>query len=36
MLEELNEALQAAQPIQFPSNIELVKKHYDKIDAAVN
>jgi homoserine dehydrogenase len=36
MLEELNEALQAAQPIQFPGNIELVKKHYDKIDAAVN
>jgi hypothetical protein len=36
MLEELNEALKAAQPIQFPGNIELVKKHYDKIDAAVN
>ena len=36
MLEELNEALKAAQPIQFPSNIDLVKKHYDKIDAAVN
>ena len=36
MLEELNEALKSAQPIQFPSNIELVKKHYDKIDAALN
>lgn len=36
MLEELNEALKAAQPIQFPGNIDLVKKHYDKIDAAVN
>jgi hypothetical protein len=36
MLEELNEALKSAQPIQFPGNIELVKKHYDKIDAAVN
>jgi hypothetical protein len=28
--------LKAAQPIQFPGNIDLVKKHYDKIDAAVN
>jgi homoserine dehydrogenase len=36
MLEELNEALKAAQPIQFPGNIELVKKYYDKIDAALN
>src|SRR5215831_5343123 len=33
MLEELNEALKSAQPIQFPGNIELVKKYYDKIDA---
>ena len=36
LLEELNEALKSAQPIQFPGNIELVKKHYDKIDAALN
>src|SRR5215468_10440974 len=36
MLEELNEALNSAQPIQFPGNIELVKKYYDKIDAALN
>ena len=36
MLEELNEALDSAQPIQFPGNIELVKKYYDKIDAALN
>src|SRR5882672_9161800 len=35
MLEELNEALKSAQPIQFPSNIELVKKYYEKIDAAL-
>jgi len=35
MLDELNEALKSAEPIQFPSNIELVKKHYDKIDAAL-
>ena len=30
-LAELNEALKMAQPIQFPSNIELVKKYYDKL-----
>ena len=35
LLEELNEALKAAQPIEFPSNVELVKKYYDKIDAAL-
>ena len=35
ILEELNEALKSTQPIQFPSNIELVKKYYDKIDAAL-
>src|SRR6266516_884050 len=35
MLEELNEALKSAQPIQFPGNIELVKKYYDKINGAL-
>jgi hypothetical protein len=35
LLEELDEALKAAQPIQFPSNVELVKRYYDKIDAAL-
>jgi hypothetical protein len=35
MLDELNEALKSAEPIQFPGNIELVKKYYDKIDAAL-
>jgi hypothetical protein len=35
LLDELNEALKSVQPIQFPSNIELVKKYYDKIDAAL-
>jgi hypothetical protein len=24
-------ALRAAQPIQFPTNVELVQKYYDKI-----
>jgi hypothetical protein len=28
----LNLALRAVRPIQFPSNIELVQKYYDKID----
>ncbi len=31
-LEELSEALKTAKLIQFPSNIELVKKYYDQID----
>ena len=35
LLEELNEALKAAQRIEFPGNIELVRKYYDKIDAAL-
>jgi hypothetical protein len=35
-LEELNEALKAAAPVQYPSNIELVLKHYEKLDAALN
>ena len=35
MLEELNEALKTAQPIQNPANIELVKRYYDKIDAVL-
>jgi len=34
ILEDLNEALKTAEPIKFPSNIELVKKYYDKIDSA--
>jgi hypothetical protein len=33
LLRELNEALKSAEPIQFPTNIELVTKYYDKIDA---
>jgi hypothetical protein len=33
--EELNQALKTAQPIQFPTNIELIKKNYDKIEAAL-
>lgn len=35
MLEELNEALRSAQPIQHSSNVDLVKKYWDKIDAVL-
>jgi hypothetical protein len=34
ILEDLNDQLKAAPTIQFASNIDLVKKYYDKIDAA--
>jgi murein L,D-transpeptidase YcbB/YkuD len=32
LLEQLNAALEAAEPIRFPTNIALVRKHYDKLD----
>ena len=32
LLAELNEALKSAQPVQFPANIDLVRKYYDQID----
>lgn len=35
MLDELNEALRTAQPIQHASNVDLVKKYWDKIDAVL-
>jgi hypothetical protein len=35
MLDERNDALKSAPPIQFPNNIELVRKHYDRIDEAL-
>jgi hypothetical protein len=35
MLEELNDALRTAQPIQNPGNVELVTKFWDKIDAVL-
>jgi hypothetical protein len=31
-VEELTEQLKTVQPIQHPSNIELVKKYYDKLE----
>jgi hypothetical protein len=35
ILEVLNGALKVSHPIRLRANIELVKKYYDKIDAAV-
>ena len=32
LLEQLSAAFKAAEPIPFPTNIELVKKHYDKLE----
>jgi hypothetical protein len=34
-LQELNDALKIAKPIQFPGNIELVKKYYEQIQTAL-
>jgi hypothetical protein len=31
-LEELAEDMKVVQPVQFPSNVELVKKYYDKLE----
>lgn len=35
MLQDLNRALQSAQPVQHRSNIDLVKSYFEKIEAAV-
>jgi len=35
LLEELNEALKTVEPIAFPSNVDLVKKYFDKIEAVL-
>jgi hypothetical protein len=35
MLEELNDALRSAKPVQYPENIALVIKYYDKIEEAL-
>jgi hypothetical protein len=34
-LEDLAGALNSAQPVQFPANVELVRKYYDKIQAVL-
>lgn len=35
MLEELNEALKVAQPIQHAGNIDLIKTYFDRIEAVL-
>jgi hypothetical protein len=35
ILGELNQALKFAKPVQFPENVELIKKYYDKIEATM-
>ncbi len=35
-LDQLNEALKTARPLQFPGNIELVKRYYDRIMAVLH
>jgi hypothetical protein len=35
MLDDLNEQMKVAEPIKFPSNVDLVKKYYEKLDAAM-
>ena len=35
LLKELEEALKTVQTVQYASNIELVRKYYDKIDPAL-
>jgi hypothetical protein len=32
---ELTEALKSAKPIQYPANVELVRKYYDKLQAVL-
>jgi hypothetical protein len=35
MIEELNEALKTAQPVQHPGNIKLIEKYFDKLEAVL-
>jgi hypothetical protein len=35
ILNELNGALKFVKPVQFPENVELVRKYYDKIEGAM-
>jgi hypothetical protein len=34
-LDELTEALKSAKPIEYPANVELIRKYYDKLQAAL-
>ena len=35
VLDQLNQELKAAVPVEYPSNIDLVLQYYDKIEAAL-
>jgi hypothetical protein len=35
ILDELNMAVKFTKPVQFPENVELIKKYYDKIEGAM-
>jgi hypothetical protein len=35
ILSDLNVAMKFAKPVQFPENVELIRKHYDKIEGAM-
>jgi hypothetical protein len=35
ILDELKVAQQFAKPVQFPENVELIKKYYDRIEGAM-
>jgi hypothetical protein len=35
VLDQLNQELKAAVPVEYPSNIDLVSQYYDKIEAAL-
>jgi hypothetical protein len=35
VLDQLNQELKAAEPVEYPSNIDLVLQYYDKIEAAL-
>ena len=35
LLKDLNAVFKSVEPIQFPTNVELVKKYYDKIDVTL-
>ncbi len=35
MLQELNDALKVAQPVQYPGNVTLVTKYFDRLEAVL-
>jgi hypothetical protein len=35
MIEELNDALKTTQPVQYPANIKLIEKYFDKLESVL-